>query len=254
MLNLRTIILLFITLVLLSGIAFAEIIELDGRYWISDLRGTVRVTEGTASGTDINFKNDLGIADEDFSDFRVLWRISPNCKVRLGFMEIGYNSDKNITEQINYKGQIYTIGTRVSSELDAQYLRLGWIWQFLNIADETIKFGPIIEFKGVNLKASLDAPSLSISESEDFLGVLPTVGAALDVNLLNIINIFSEASGIVASDYGYLFDAEVGFKMTPLKYFTIKAGYRIVDFKFEDGSDYAKLKMSGPFFGGSFKF
>ena len=230
-------------------------VEFEGRYWITDLTAKAKVTE-SGIGTDIDFKADLGLKDEDFPDLRFTWYTGPKSKLRLAYAQVAYSGDKNIDRTIEFGGETYTVGTRVITDLDVKYLRLGWAWQFINIAKGKVKFGTLLEAKGILVDISLDAPNLPtpIKESEKFVGGLPTVGAALDINPHKVVNVFAEVSGIYAGKYGYFLDGEAGVKIIPIKNVSVVAGYRILDFKAEDDPDFAKLKISGPFLGATLRF
>ncbi len=230
-------------------------VEFEGRYWITDLTAEAKVTE-FGIGTDIDLKDDLGLKDEDFPDVRFTWYTGPKSKLRLTYFQVAYSGDETLSRTITFAGKTYTIGTRVITDLDIKYLRLGWAWQFINIAKGKVKLGTLLEVKGALVDISLDAPYLipPIKESEKFIGGLPTVGAALDINPHKVVNLFAEVSGIYAGKYGYFLDGEAGIKIIPIKYFRVVGGYRILDFKVEDDPDLAQLRISGPFVGATLRF
>lgn len=234
--------------------AFSETIEAEGRYWITDLSASASVTANDITGSDLDLEDDLGVGDEDYPEVRLTWHTGPNSRIRFAYTQAGYSGEKNIEQTFTFDGQTYTVGTSVNTDFDVKYFRLGWIWQFLNLAEDKIKLGSLIDVKGLMIDASLDAPALSISESESFAGGLPTIGAVVDINPIEKINLFAEISGIPAGDIGYFFDAEFGVKFMPTENFSVSAGYRIFDMKFENDPDYAELRLSGPFVGGSFRF
>ena len=252
----RIILLTLFILFSLSSKAFGEpLLEAEGRYWISELDAKAKATALSVIGTDINLKNDLGITDKDFPEIRLIWQFLANNKLRLAYTEIDYASVKAITRSIVFEGKTYTVGSSVSSDVDLQYLRLGWIWQFIDISDGMLKLGTLLDLKGFLLDASLKAPSLGFSESEEFMCGLPTIGAVLEINPHKNVCAFAEISGIAAGGYGHFFDAELGVKIIPYKYLSIVAGYRILDMKLEDNSNnYADLELSGPFMGVTLRF
>ena len=230
-------------------------VELEGRYWITDFTAEAKVTE-SGIGTDIDLKDDLGLKDEDLPDVRFTWNTGPKSKLRLAYSQVAYSGDETIERTIEFAGETYTVGTRVITDFDVKYLRLGWAWQFINIANGRVKLGTLLEAKGALIDISLDAPYLipPIKESERFIGGLPTVGAALDINPHKLVNIFAEVSGIYAGKYGYFLDGEAGIKIIPIKYVSILGGYRILDFQVEDDPDLAQLRISGPFVGITLRF
>jgi len=230
-------------------------VEFEGRYWITDLTAKAKVTE-SGIGTGIDFKDDLGLKDENFPDARFTWYTGPNSKLRLAYNQVAYDGDENIERTIEFGGSIYPVGTRVITDLDIKYLRLGWAWQFINIAKGKVKLGTLLEAKGLLMKISVEAPNLipPIKESVRFRGILPTLGSALDINPHKIVNIFAEVSGIYAGEYGSFLDGEAGVKIIPIKNLSVLGGYRIFYLKAEDDSDFAKLKISGPFVGATLRF
>ncbi len=231
-----------------------SLIEFDGRYWMPDFDSDIRV-EDSNIGTEFDVKDDLGIDDENFPDARVIWNTGPNSKLRIGYTQISYEGSQSISRTIEFSGKSYTSGTLVNSEMDISYLRLGWIWQFVNIADK-FKVGPVIEAKGIMADVSMEAPNLSpaVSEDETFLGGLPTAGLALDFAPIDQLNLFCEAGALYAGEYGHFLDAEAGIEIRPLKNVSLVGGYRIVDLKVEYEPDYIKLRLTGPFAGGKIMF
>jgi len=252
--------LLFICFVGMASIAFAEgpVVEFEGRYWITDLDADAKVVE-SGLGTEFDLKSDLGIDDENYPEGRFTWHTGPNSKIRFAYTRVDYEGDQTLSRTIDFNGKSYTVGARVVSDFEIQYFRLGWIWQFLNIEDK-LKLGPMVDLKGIMADLSLNAPTLSINESEEFLGGLPTIGAALDFNvvedldILGNVSLFGEISGIPAGDLGHFFDAEAGIKIMPCKYFSITGGYRVIDFEVEDDPDFASLTITGPFVAASLSF
>ena len=263
----RNVALICAVLLFMASWALAEdaALEFEGRYWMPDLVAKAKIEESSI-GSDINFKSDLGIKDENFPEGRFIWNIGPGSLIRLFYTQAKFKGGQTVTRAIDFNGKTYTAGTAVSSKLDLQYFGLGWLWQFLNMDDEKIKLGTILEIKGVAGKASLDAPSLAFSESEDFIGALPTAGLALELSPFKETRpykkesswknskFYAEASGMSAGEYGYFIDAEVGLKLAPNKYFSLNGGYRYVSLKAEDEPDYAKIELKGPFVGATLRF
>jgi hypothetical protein len=239
--------------------------EFEGRYWMPDLKAKAKI-EKSNIGSDINFKSDLGIKEENFPEGRVIWNLGEDNLIRLFYTQANFKGDQTLTRSFDFNGKTYTAGTKVTSKLDLQYFGLGWIWQFLNMADEKVKLGTVLELKGIAGKASLDAQALALNESADFIAGLPTAGLALEIspfkqgkpydneNFWKSTKLYAEASGMSAGKYGYFIDSEAGLKLVPFKYFSISGGYRYVSLKAENKPDYAKVELKGPFVGASIRF
>ena len=115
--------------VALPGVAAAQRIELDGRYWIPEVSARAKIEGGPLPGTEFDFVKDLGIDDEPLPDLRLSIFTGPNSKLRLGYTHAAFEGDTIIGRTIQFNGTDYPASTRVVSELDLHYLRLGWIWQ-----------------------------------------------------------------------------------------------------------------------------
>lgn len=253
---LRRVLLGIAILVIGHGVASAEpLIELEGRYWIADVSASARVKSGSVPGTDIDFKDDLGLGAESLPELRLTVFTGLNSKIRLDYTRVSFDAEKTLAKDIQFSGKTFTANTRVATELDVNYVRLGWAWQFLTIPTK-VKFGPLLEAKAFLVDASLKTRGLtpSLRESQTFLIGLPTVGLALDVSPHEIINLFAEASGLPAGDFGHFVDAEAGIKLIPLKNLTISGGYRVFEIRAGASSNFARLRLFGPFVGASLRF
>jgi len=254
----KKILLVLVILIFTPCLAVAQkgpTLELEGRYWITDLKGKVKASD-TFLDTEVDFKRDVGIKDENFPEARLTWYAGPKSKIRLAYTQAGFEGDEYLNRTIEFDGQTFPVGTRVETDVKVRYLRLGWAWQFIDIGKGAVKLGTLLEGKGFWGKVSLEAPDLSIPvrESKKFLFGLPTIGVALDINPHKMVNIFGEISGLTAGRYGYTYDAEAGIKLIPFKFFSIVGGYRIFDVKAKHNSDYAKLRLHGPFAGATLRF
>jgi len=255
---LRNIFVIAAFVILASGLSWAgehPIIEFEGRYWMPDFDSDIRVEESDI-GTQFDVKDDLGIDDENFPDARVIWNTGPNSKLRIGYTQISYEGSQNVSRTVEFKGKSYTGGTLVNSEMDVSYMRVGWVWQFINMFDDRFKLGPVIEVKGVMADVSLEAPNLTpvVSEEESFIGGLPTAGLAFDFAPIEQLNLFCEAGALYAGEYGHFVDAEAGLEIRPIKNISLVGGYRIMDLKVEYEPDYVKIRLTGPFAGGKIIF
>jgi hypothetical protein len=182
----KTFLWVLVIIVFTPCIAFAQRdvrLEIEGRYWFTNLKGNVNVTQNEV-GTDIDFKRDLDIKDANYWENRITWYTGPKSKIRIGYTQVNYEGDQTLTKTVQFNGQAYNVGTRVVTDFDIKYLRIGWAWQFINIDNGFFKLGTLIEGKGFWTKTTLEAPDLipSLREKKRFVFALPTIGAALDIN------------------------------------------------------------------------
>jgi hypothetical protein len=242
-------------LVPVGTFAFAQVLELEGRYWPAVLTGTVRVTgdhgEVPSDISTINLKSDLGLKDKNLKDFRLTLFTGPNSRLRVGYVKMDYSADQNITRTILFNGQMYTVGTRVLTTLNLDYWRYGWVWEFVGGPSSMVKFGTLLEAKRISADAGLSAPELAppVAERKSFSATVPTVGLVLDINPSRMLNIFAEASGMSLGDKGHAWDGEAGLKLVLGSHLVVSGGYRYFDLQVNDKPDFATLKNSGPFVG-----
>ncbi len=241
---------------LTSGPATADPwVELEGRYWITNLDARARASISTGTSFEFDLPNDLGIEDENHGDIRFTVRPPlSNMRFRLAYTPMSYRGDRTINRSVTFGGQTYTAGTRLQTDIDIHYGRAAWTWQFVKVPfSDMVKIGPMIEAKGFFVQNSLTA-SGSQNVSRDFALVLPTIGLAADINPTEHWNIFAEVAGIPGGQYGHFLDAEMGVRYEPLPYMNVVAGYRIFDIEANKEPDFATFQVGGPFVGGAFRF
>jgi hypothetical protein len=252
---LRTILLVSAFVLLGPGLALAQLVELEGRYWFTNLEGQVRVDSNSLSGTNVDFKDDLGIDDDDAPGVRLTFGLPLNNKIRLAYTFLKFDSNTTLDQTINFNGSTFAAGTQVGSDLEIHYGRLGWIWQPIAIPG-ILKVGPMLELKGVVIDANVETRNAvpAIEEGKELGLILPTIGAALDFTAIPKVDLFAEISGLPAGSLGHVLDAEAGIRVKPLPFFTISAGYRLFDVKIEHSDDSAEATLHGPFVGASVRF
>jgi len=237
------------------ALAQNAVVEFEGRYWITNLSAVSKVTR-EGRGTDVDLKSDLGLRDKGFPSGRFTVFINPANRLTLNYTPINYDTDTYLKRTLEFGGETYSINTRVVGDLKMHYLRLGWAYQFINLEGGKFKLGTLLEVKGALGDFSLASPDLvsPIKESWSFYAWLPTLGAAMDINPTPFLNFYTEVSGLPAGKYGTIWEAEAGVKYIPFKNFTVSGGYRLLDIEARNESDYAKIKLGGPFVGLSLRF
>jgi hypothetical protein len=236
-------------------VAGAQLLELEGRYWPAAVEARAKIEGGALPGTALDFERDLGIDEEPLADLRLAALTGPNSRLRLAYTHAAYEGDRVVDRDIEFNGTTYLAATRVVSELDLHYARLGWIWQ-LPLSAGRLRVGPLVEVKGFLVETTLDAPTATPRrrETESVRLVIPTVGLALDLSPLPGVAVFTEASGLSVGQTGHVVDAEAGVRVTLMKLFTLIGGYRVFDVRGEEDASFARLRLSGPFAGATIRF
>lgn len=225
---------------------YAEpVLELEGMFWMPSLDAKAKVVEN-GQGTEVDFSEDLGVEDEDFTEIRLSIQSSANTKLRFGYSQVDYSGDAIITDTYIFDGTTYPIGNRVVSKLDMDYLRLGFLID-LNRQSKINEFGTILELKGFSGSASLNDLTLGVTEEEDFDVILPTIGLYFKTQVVPSLFMYGEISGLPAGSLGYLLDGEVGLRLQPFENLSVCAGYRMLTIDAEDDEDYAEVSTDGAF-------
>jgi len=93
------------------GFAASDVtLELEGRYWFTELQGKMKVTDSNGIGTDIDLKDDLGIKDEGIPEIRLTWYTGKKSKIWAAYGQVGYEGDKNVERTIQFEDVSYSLG------------------------------------------------------------------------------------------------------------------------------------------------
>ncbi len=231
----------------------AQIVDVEGRYWFASLDASTRVESGSLPGTRIDLEQDLRVDDANIPEGRLTFSTGLNSKLRLAYLQGNFDGQTTLGQSIQFAGTTFGANTRVDTELDLYYGRIGWTWQFVAVPG-IFKIGPLLELKGVVVDASIRSPGSSLRESAVLPMAFPTVGGMLNVTPIAALDFFAEVSGMTFGDFGHVVDAEVGLRFIPVRFFSVSAGYRVFDLRVSNDDDFAKLKLTGPFIGASFRF
>jgi len=242
---------LILGLLAAGTLAAQTYVDLEGRYWFSDVNSRIRV-ERQGLGTDIDGKKDLGFSRSAFPAGRaaVGWGHS---RLSFEFTPIDFSGDQAITRTLMFNGRIYTFGTRVVSDLGVKHMQLGWTYHFY-LLNRRIKLGPMVEAHGFLLSGTLSAPDVNVSSKEDLSVGLPTVGPSLELSPHRFLDIYGEASGMWAGDYGQFIRSEAGVRFRPVRFLQLTAGYKTFNLRVAESDDFARFQLRGPFVGGGIRW
>lgn len=228
-------------------------VDIEGRWFSPDLKGKLKVSEAGFEGTEIDLEKDLGMDNEDFGEFRATLRFLKRHWIRFAYLPVKFDGDKFIQRDIVFNGKTYSAGTRVKSQLDTRYYRIGYGIDI--ISRNTLKAGMMIDGKVLDIsEASLEAPDAGLKEEESVIGGIPTPGIFLAISPVKMISIYGEVSGAPLGRFGYAFDGEAGVGVSPVKFLSINGGYRIIKINIKTDDDRGKLDLFGPYAGLSIRF
>ncbi|MBI1911319.1 MAG: hypothetical protein HYS21_04905 [Deltaproteobacteria bacterium] len=241
---------LFVAVFMFVALAFtastaSAVVDVEGRYWFTELDDTIKVTSGNVIGTEIDLKNDLGVDDKkNFWEGRITLELGSH-KLRYGYMPLKWDGSKNLTQSVVFNGQTYSASADVNSELKMDYHRLGYEYDFFDTLNN--RLGVILEVKYFDGDAKLKSTSLGLNEQESFKLPIPTVGITGQVGLPLLLSVGGEVTGVTLGSSAYLVDAEAGINLKPAPFVVISGGYRIFKLHVESDDDKVDLTVKGPF-------
>ena len=228
-------------------------IEFEGRYWFPELSGSAKAVSANI-GSGIDYKDDLGIKDENFPEGRISWYPGPNSRLRVSYFQVGYHGENRLERTITFRGREFTIGTTVRSTGDIKDVKLGWTWQFINLANRKIKLGTLLEGGVAWVDYSVKDTSTLIKAEKSYTVPLLAIGFSLNVAPWKWMDGSLDLSGLPLGEYGHTFNVEGGLKIIPVKNVSVLGGYRYSDVNYENHPDFVKVRLSGPFVGATLRF
>lgn len=222
-------------------------IQVDISHWKPTLDANLKVTSN-GIGSDIDLKDNLGVSDRNFTDFRIT--LGNKIRTRVGYTDFNYEGNTNLTAAIDYNGQHYAAGTFVNSKMDMKYYRLGILNRIAGDENNNIDF--IVEIKGFQFDTSLKS---NYNDSfKKFSGAIPTIGFGASTSLSKKLKLASEITGLTFGSRGHIYDAEANLNYNFTNHSNLAVGYRIFDLKAQGDDNYAQIKLRGPYFKLSHKF
>ncbi len=239
-----------------APVAVAAGVEFEARLWAPDLSGSAQVGAGTDSNA-IDLVSDLGFAEDETLEGRLIWRPSKRTSVRLDYSDFDYAGDAQLDREVSFAGTTFQLDARVASMLELEYGGLGIAWQFLSPAGGRFRLGPLVEARGLRGTAGISTDVLGIlplSATEEFELAFAAAGIVLDFEPSAKVHVYAEWTTSVESDDGDLTDVEAGLRFYALDMLALTIGYRRLEIDAMDGNEMFDLELDGPFFGGVLRF
>jgi len=236
--------LLAILLSPLSSLAFE--IGARGYYWFPSLDGTVKVDEANIIGTTIDFKDDLGIEDEDYPSGEVFVGFGRH-HLSLTYTNIDYSGSNTLTRTIVFKGETYVINSLVTSSIEYQMIDFHYQYDFLDLENVLAGFslGGILQVKYLDGEVSLKTTGLD--EKEDFIIPIPMVGLNLHIGLISdILEIRLRGTAMTYSG-NTIYEIMADISLTPFPFIDIHGGYKSFVIDIDEDDVMFDYDMSGPY-------
>ena len=203
------------------------------------------------AGTSVNFEQDLGLDDRKVNA-QVLGRVRLGERWRIEAEYFGLNrsATSTISRTINWGGNIYPIGSVVTSQFDSDIYRLSGGYSF--IKDAQAEFGVALGLHTTDFVVSLAATGVGAKTADTF-APLPTIGVYGSYAftprwmLSGRVDYFS----LSYDDYdGSLVNAVAAVDYRFARNFGVGLGYRYVDYDLDvtksSFTGGVKYQFSGP--------
>lgn len=202
-------------------------------------------------GTNIDFKNDLGLTDQKFPALHLQLRPSKRNKLRFQLIPINFSQSATLTRDVVFNGQRYKIGLPVTSTLDWKAYRFGYEFDF--VSKERGFAGFIVEAKYTDVTATLTAPG--VNEFDRARAPIPAIGGIGRFYVVPNISITADITGfrlpdnLVKSASGHYVDVDIYGTMNFTSNFGVQAGFRSIDLGYAFKTDSGTFTLKGPYFG-----
>lgn len=235
---------------------FASGVEFEARLWSPDLAGTASVGNG-GNPTAIDLVADLGLADDEVPEGRLVWRPSRRTSVRLSYSSFDFAGDALLERTVTFSGSTFQIDARATSVLEVEYGRFGFAWQPLSTSDGRLRLGPLVEASGLRAEAGISSNVLGflpVSASDTLEAAFGAAGIVLDAEPSRKLHLYAQWTASIETDEAELTDAEAGLRYYPIDNLALTVGYRRLEINATDGDNLIDLEFDGPFFGGVLRF
>jgi hypothetical protein len=222
---------------------------------------TENVTSGTTTttvtGTNIDYKKDLGLQDKVFPEVHLTIRLAPKHKLRGEYIPIFYKESATLAADLNFNGQAYLKGQAVDSTLRWNEWHVGYEFDVLT-ADRGY-LGGIAAASSLNVSGALANTVQSGTASVNIL--MPGLGATARYYPASRVSVtgevlFFDLPGGATSTHGHIvqIDGYATFNFT--KHAGVKVGYRSFDTTHVFGSplNTGSMTIRGPYVGGTAHF
>jgi hypothetical protein len=203
-------------------------------------------------GSQIDLKNDLGLADQKLPEFSIVFRPFRHHKLRFDYIPISYTQGPTtLSQDIVFNGQRYQLGVPVNSTLDWKAYRFGYEFDFITRNRGFAGF--ITEAKYTDVRAEIDSPILS--EFAQARAPIPAIGGIGRYYVVPNISVTGELTAfklpsVNNGEYqGHYVDFDIYGTVNANNYVGVKAGYRSLDTGYVVKKDSGSFVLNGFYIG-----
>jgi outer membrane protein len=240
---------LLLVVLLLPASTFAFEIGARGYYWFPSLDGTVKVDEGSIIGTKIDFKNDLGIEDENYPSVEVFLGGGRH-HLSLTSTSIDYSGKNTPSSPITFNGQTYSVTDPIDSSIEYKMMDFLYQYDFLNLENVGAGFslGIVFQVKYLDGEVGLKTTTGTvIDEKQDFTLPIPMFGLNLHIGMLADVLEARLRGTAIGYAGNAIYELMADISWTPLPFLDIHGGYKTFVIDIDEDDIIFDYDMSGPF-------
>ena len=207
-------------------------------------------------GTQIDFKNTLGLTDQRFPVMHLQLRPARSHKFFLHYTPVNYTQTTTLNQDVVFNGIRYRLGLPVNSSLDWKTYEIGYEYDF--VVKNSGFVGFILEAKYTDVNVSLSSPLAS--EFAHARGPIPALGGIARYYVVPNISITGEVSGFKIPDSidsrynAHYVDIDVYGTLNLTNNIGVKGGYRSRDVGYLIKSDTGQFTMKGIYVGAVLRY
>jgi hypothetical protein len=247
-----------------SNPATGEVYHVEGGFglWFPSSTITVNSSALGIPGSDISFKDDLGLQDQSFPEMQLVLRPFRKHKIRVQFIPIHFEQTTTLKRTIIFEGQRYVVGIPVTSTLDWKAFRFAYEYDFLY--HDRWFAGFILDAKYTDVSAELQS-SLD-TESIHARAPVPTIGGIVRGYVMPNISITGELTGfdlpssLFKNYQAHYLDLDIYGTVNITNNFGAQVGFRTFDIGYDVTKnsgvteDAGSFTLKGLYFGGVARF
>jgi hypothetical protein len=211
--------------------------------------GSFSSRESGVIDTKIDLEDDLDFDDSEEVMAEAAFQLG-SFRLSLGYLPLRCSGTSNLTRDVSFGGQTFSIADTVKGEMDIDIYDLGLTWYLVNLDDlpVRIQLGPELSVKVVDGEISMSSRTTGISEEVSGTVPVPTVGLRGRVGLSDYLALIGRVGYIGYGDNSFL-DADAQVEFSPLPMVGVFGGYRYLDLEVDESDIFIDASFSGPYGG-----
>jgi hypothetical protein len=228
-------------------------VELAAGFWNPE--ANMQIADGPGGST-VDLKNDLGLHDKRFPEFRLVVKPALKHKLRVQFIPISYTQTGTPARDLTFNGRTYSAGTAINSTLDWKAWRFGYEYDFTSTARGFI--GMIVDVKYTDVGATLTAGGQVATAAAK--APIPALGGIGRIYLAQNLSLTGELTGFdlpgswIKTTSGHYADLDMYATLDFANSFGVQGGYRKFDVAYTLTNDTGTFKLTGWYFGAAVRF